>query len=87
MRTRRLLACAAVAALVAYAAASSNADEQSGTLPGIKPPPTIVKPEGEPPQVEVPDEDGFVRMGDWDVRISGTATVDLGAGSLPLPRR
>ena len=74
-------------AAVLSPATLSKADEQSKVLPGVKMPPQIVKPEGEPEQMPVADENGFVRMGDWDVRISGSVTVDVGAGDLPLPRR
>jgi hypothetical protein len=40
---------------------------------------TGIRPRGEP-LLEAPltDENGFVRMGDWDVKISGNVTIDIG---------
>jgi hypothetical protein len=40
---------------------------------------TGIRPQGEP-LLEAPltDENGFVRMGDWDVKISGNVTIDIG---------
>ncbi|WP_139043955.1 hypothetical protein [Allomesorhizobium alhagi] len=40
---------------------------------------TPIRPVGEP-IVDTPetDADGFVRVGDWDVKISGSVTVDIG---------
>jgi hypothetical protein len=88
MHTRRLLACAAAAiVLLGYATGPSKADDPSGSLPGVNPLPPVVKPEGEPEMMPIADENGFVRMGDWDVKISGSVTLDVGAGDVSLPRR
>jgi hypothetical protein len=40
---------------------------------------TRIRPVGEP-VTDTPeaDADGFVRVGDWDVKISGSFTVDIG---------
>ncbi len=40
---------------------------------------TRIRPAGEPiTDTSQADADGFVRMGDWDVKISGSLTVDIG---------
>jgi hypothetical protein len=40
---------------------------------------TRIRPVGEP-VAETPqaDANGFVRIGDWDVKISGSVTIDIG---------
>jgi hypothetical protein len=49
-------------------------------LPGVVPPKPRVAPlpEGEPQSD--PANNGWVRMGDWDVKISGSVRLDIRAG-------
>lgn len=58
-------------------------------LPGVDGGYSIVKPAA--PQPEPEDYDPAVgrqfKVGDMDVRISGSVIVDVGAGNLPAPRR
>ncbi|PSJ65823.1 hypothetical protein [Kumtagia ephedrae] len=73
--------------LLLMAPAPVRADEARQPLPGVVRPDPIVKPLEEPIEPPRPDADGFVRMGDWDVRISGSVAVDITAGTLKtLPR-
>ena len=63
---------------------SANALTQSSKpgndLPGVEGDFRIVKPRAEvlEPEPDTPSQDGAVRVGDWDVRISGDITVDIG---------
>lgn len=85
----RLARTCLIVALVAAAPAASASGKKQGadTLPGVTAPEPIVKPLAEPIPPVTPDANGFVRMGDWDVRVSGSVTVDIGAGTLKaLPR-
>lgn len=54
-------------------------------LPGVQQPETIVQPLPEP-QDSAPDNcNGFVKVGDWDVKVSGSVTIDVGVGALARP--
>lgn len=55
-------------------------------LPGVSTDHQIVKPM--PDQAEQPPsgEKEPIRVGDWDVRVSGSITVDIGVGKTKLPR-
>lgn len=57
-------------------------------LPGVPPnvgaDHRIVKPLREP--LEKPSPGNTVRVGNWDVRVSGSVTVDIGVGKGKLPR-
>lgn len=69
---------------------AAEAGKQAGRpLPGVNGGYSIVKPPA--PQ---PEPDGYdpatgrqFKVGDMDVRISGSVVVDIGAGSIPAPRR
>lgn len=78
-----LLLAASVAALPARA--DRPADQAS--LPGVKQPEPIVKPLAEPLEQQGKEGDGFIRMGDWDVKISGQLRVDIRSGTLPTQPR
>lgn len=69
------------------AVAPALADTARPSLPGVTQPPPIVKPRPEPADAAPTSADGFVRMGNWDVRVSGSVAVDVNAGTLKtLPR-
>jgi len=70
------------ATLVCGQAISVSADN----LPGVQPAKPIVQPRPEPPDTP-PAQDGWVKMGDWDVKVSGAVTVDIGVGKIKPPRR
>ena len=53
-------------------------------LPGVSEDHRIVRPLPEPVD-DAPDSD-TIKVGDWDVRISGSVTIDIGTGNLPPPR-
>lgn len=79
-----------VAALIlAASAAIAFADQppRETALPGVVQPEPIVKPLAEPLEQPRKDENGFVRMGDWDVKISGSLRVDIRAGTFPTQPR
>lgn len=68
-------------------APASEKKQPADHLPGVTAPEPIVKPLAEPILPAAPDASGFVRMGNWDVRISGSVAVDINAGTLKtLPR-
>jgi hypothetical protein len=66
----------------------SSAQPQKGALPGVTGDYRIAKPAPEPePDDAFPGNgNGQFKIGDTDVRISGSITVDVGAGSIGLPR-
>ena len=78
-----LFLAASVTALPARA--DQPADQAS--LPGVKQPEPIVKPLAEPLEQPGKEGDGFIRMGNWDVKISGSLRVDIRAGTLPTQPR
>ncbi|MGE0279256.1 MAG: hypothetical protein AB7P20_01400 [Rhizobiaceae bacterium] len=78
---RLVFSVAATAALLtAYPA---HAEEK---LPGVSGDHRIVKPLPEPID-GVPQDNDTIKVGDWDVKISGSVRVDIGVGDLPPPRR
>jgi hypothetical protein len=70
-----LMLSAAIPALQAEERTSSGLPGVDGKVAGQ----TRIKPVGEP-VTDTPQTDagGFVRVGDWDVKISGSVTVDIG---------
>ncbi|MER8486297.1 hypothetical protein [Mesorhizobium sp. M1322] len=66
-------------------AQDNSTSSQNGTLPGVADDYRIAKPAPEPDDA-VPS-DGQFKIGDMDVRISGSITVDVGAGEINVPRR
>ncbi|MFC3323379.1 hypothetical protein [Mesorhizobium cantuariense] len=79
----------AFAGLVSGAAfAEDSSPAQKGTLPGVTGDYRIAKPAPKPePDDAFPSNgNGQFKIGDTDVRISGSITVDVGAGSIGLPR-
>ena len=82
--TEFLIRAAALAAVL-VAPSGALADDKVpsiATLPGVEQPePTIpALPQGEP--LTEPDRNGWVRTGNWDVKISGSVRLDVGAGDL-----
>lgn len=67
--------CILLILLSIFAVATASADD----LPGVVAPEPIVKPMPDPDSQ--PADDEAIRVGDWDVKISGSVTVDIGAGS------
>lgn len=67
------------------------ADSKTGTgaLPGVTSDYRIAKPAPQPePDDALPaGENGTFKIGNTDVRISGTITVDVGTGGIKPPRR
>lgn len=84
------LAALAVALFSTTTGFAAEAGEQAAKpLPGVNGGYSIVKPAA--PQPEPDDYDPAsgrqFKVGDMDVRISGSVIVDVGAGDLPAPRR
>ncbi|PYE89988.1 hypothetical protein [Phyllobacterium leguminum] len=66
------LAASAVSAGVSFA-------EENKTLPGVIPPkPIVTAPPPEPDRMTDPSRPNTVRIGNTDVTISGSITVDVG---------
>lgn len=88
--SRLNFAVLALVVVTASAAFAGEAGKQAAKpLPGVKGGYSIVKPVA--PQ---PEPDGYdpatgrqFKVGDMDVRISGSVIVDVGAGDIPAPRR
>jgi len=79
----RLLSLAAFA--LAAAASSGAFAEEAQPLPGVKQPQPIVQaPQPEP--IAEPDSQQSFKVGDFDVKVSGSVTVDIGVGKIKPPR-
>ena len=85
LRTKSWLAPATIAAIFAMAGSAPAADKKPAPerLPGVEGNYRIAKPYAPQPE---PDDAPSEKARSWDVKVSGTLTVDIGAGSLPLPR-
>ena len=68
---------------VAGPLAAAEKPPANAPLPGVKDNYRIVKPAPEPDDAA---PSGTRKFGRWDVTISGTVTVDITSGKLPLPR-
>ncbi|PWJ85379.1 hypothetical protein C7441_103236 [Pseudaminobacter salicylatoxidans] len=81
-RDARLLSALAVAAtLLPFQALADD----SQPLPGVKQPEPIVQaPQPEPD--EQPGTGDTFKVGDFDVKVSGSVTVDIGFGKVKPPR-
>ena len=80
------MACAAVFTTAAVAE-GPTAPPTREALPGVAGNYRIVKPAAPEPDDQAGNAPGGqFRIGNMDVRIGGSVTVDVGAGSLPLPR-
>jgi hypothetical protein len=81
--------CATISATTAAAwAEGSSAPQGKGALPGVDGNYRIVKPATPEPDDQSSDvSGGQFKIGNMDVRIGGSVTVDIGAGSLPHSHR
>lgn len=77
-----LLPFLAVPALADQVPAKRNSD----ALPGVEGGYSIVTPAPEPLQSPATD-DGYFKVGDWDVRISGSVMFQIGASSADSEER
>ncbi|WP_258609871.1 hypothetical protein [Mesorhizobium sp. AR10] len=68
-------------------AEDSLAPAQKGALPGVTSDYRIAQPAPQPePDDALPaGENGSFKIGDTDVRISGSITIDVGAGAIKPP--
>ena len=86
----RLIVGVAAAAMTCGTAFAedSSASPRQGALPGVTSDYHIAKPAPEPePDDALPSSgNGQFKIGDTDVRISGSITIDMGAGAIGLPR-
>lgn len=93
----RPLRCVIAVATIAIAglvngtalAGGSLTQAQKGALPGVTSDYSIAKPAPVPEPDEALPSGGNsqFKIGDMDVRISGSITVDVGVGATGLPRR
>lgn len=87
MMTTRAITCLglALAAALAATAPAFAADKKPApkSLPGVEGGYKIVKPYAPEPE---PDQPQAAKIGEWDVKVSGRLTIDIGTGGLPLPR-
>lgn len=79
---------AASLALAGTGAASAKDPQHASQpgLPGVDSDYSIVRPMPEPDDFDPQAASQFL-MGDMDVRIGGSVTVDISAGGVPAPRR
>lgn len=82
------IAITAATSSMAFAGGSSSTSRK-GALPGVTGDYRIAKPAPQPePDDALPAvENGTFKIGDTDVRISGSITVDVGTGGIKPPRR
>lgn len=87
----RLVIGVAVAAMTSGTAFAedNSTPSQKGALPGVASDYRVAKPAPVPePDDAVPGSgNGQFKIGDTDVRISGSITFDVGAGAIKAPRR
>ncbi|THF60048.1 hypothetical protein E6C48_03100 [Mesorhizobium composti] len=82
------LAAILIFAMVPAAFAAGTAKRPTQTeLPGVQGDYRIVRPAPEPDDDAASAPTGQFKIGDMDVRIGGSVTIDIGVGSLPRPRR
>jgi hypothetical protein len=87
---RLTIAIAITAATSSMAfAGDSTSSSPKGALPGVTSDYRIAKPAPQPePDEALPaGENGTFKIGNTDVRIFGTITVDVGVGGIKPPRR
>ncbi|MEQ1944415.1 hypothetical protein ABMA32_18520 [Mesorhizobium sp. VNQ89] len=56
-------------------------------LPGVTRPKPIVQPVPEPDEQQAETAKDAIRVGEWDVKLSGSVSVDVGVGSARKPQR
>lgn len=67
---------------------SSAGLAMANDLPGVEPQKPIVQPLPEPNDDQASTtEDGRIKVGDWDVKVSGSIIVDIGVGNIKPPKR
>lgn len=87
-RLNRLVIGVAVAAMTfGTAFAQDNSTPlQNGTRPGVSNDYRIAEPAPEPDDAVPSNGNGQFKIGETDVRISGSITIDVGAGAIKVPR-
>ncbi|ANT51713.1 hypothetical protein [Mesorhizobium amorphae] len=86
---RTVTAAFAGASMLAGSAFADDSSTQKGALPGVTGDYRIAKPAPEPePDDALPASgNGQFKIGETDVRISGSITVDVGAGAIKPSNR
>ncbi|MDX8477840.1 hypothetical protein RFN28_05010 [Mesorhizobium sp. VK24D] len=81
------IAVAALAGLLAAGAAAFADDNSTQKLPGVSGDYRIAKPAPQPePDDALPTgSNGTFKIGDTDVRVSGSITIDMGTGGIRPP--
>ena len=83
--------CAILAALAAALMAGTALADDSSTqkLPGVSDDYRIAKPapQPEPDDAQPAGNDGLFKIGNTDVRIGGSITIDMATGGMKLPNR
>jgi hypothetical protein len=87
-RLSRIIATIAAVLLVGGLATPAVAEDKpplKKELPGVTAPDPIVKPKQESTEKPSASDygEGFVKMGNWDVKISGYTRVDIRSGNVP----
>ncbi|MER9327483.1 hypothetical protein NKJ26_00400 [Mesorhizobium sp. M0152] len=86
---RIAIAMLAIAGLVSGTARAEDNSPRKGALPGVSSEYRIARPAPQPESDDAfpSNGDGQFKIGDTDVRISGSITVDVGAGSIKPSNR
>ena len=80
--SRHILIGALLSTLALPALAGQDSKPASSDrLPGVEGEYSIVKPAPEPLEEPATADDGYFKMGDWDIRISGDVMYQIGASS------
>ncbi len=84
---RHLLALAALAGALAFGSAAFADDNSAQKLPGVSGDYRIAKPapQPEPDDAQPAGNNGTFKIGNTDVRISGSITIDMATGGTRIP--
>lgn len=85
--SRHLLALAALAGALAFGDAAFADDNSAQKLPGVNGDYRIAKPapQPEPDDAQPAGNNGAFKIGNTDVRISGSITIDMATGGTRIP--
>lgn len=75
-----IAATALLCVLASQALADQSSRSKSDMLPGVDGGYSIVTPAPEPLEAPAATDGNMFKFGDWDVRVSGSVSVEIGSG-------